>query len=496
MSSSRTLIKVGEFLLETGKFLFAEADLHKLLPLAMDKVIEQTKAQRGMIIVYSPEGDLLFQVARDHHQKDIEQPEKQISTTIVQRVRESGQCVVIKNAKEDPSFDKSLSIRSIGILSVAGAPLRHEGEFLGVIYIDNRDLKAVFDDETGKLLGMFAELISVAVKRALDWRKLQERQRELQDALEGYGDIIGRSQAMQKIYKLIEKVAATDITALITGESGTGKELIARALHRKSSRCNHRFEALNCAELASGLAESELFGIEEKTATGVKKHVGFIERANGGTLFIDEVGDMPMSIQLKLLRVLQERSLRRVGGDAEIPIDMRIVVATNRDLRALIKHGQFREDLFYRLNVIRIELPPLRDRGDDIVLLAEYFLKRYAQEFKRPIADFSPDARRLLALQHFPGNVRELDNIIQRTVVLKDGPIIEAEDLVFENIKNEPLLESSYNSAFMKWEYEYLIKLLEKSGGNVTEAARLADIHITTIHRRLKLHNIDSQRFK
>lgn len=369
MSSHRTLFEIGKFLFEIGKSLFAEADLNKLLPLAIDKVIEQTKAQRGMIIVYGPEGELLFQVARAHHQKDIDQPEKEISTTIVQQVRESGQNVVIKNAREDPRVDKSHSARRIGILSVASAPLRHEGKVLGVIYVDNRDVKAVFDDETGKLLSEFAELISVAVEHALDrqrkdrkFRQERERRRQLEAQLaasEGFDEIKGiKSMVMLEVFDLIKKAAPTDAPVLIIGETGAGKELVAWALHRNSSRREQSFVRVNCAGLAENLLESDLFGHIKGAFTGADKDkMGYFETADGGTIFLDEIAKSTAHFQSKLLGVLEAGEFLRMGEVRAKPhkTDVRVIAAGSPNLRELIAQDRFYLDLFHRLKVVEIQ---------------------------------------------------------------------------------------------------------------------------------------------
>lgn len=501
MSSYRTLFEIG-------KTLVAETDISKLLPLAMDQVIRQTGAERGMILVYGSEGELLCETARHLSQTDLQNPEFEISKTIIQSVRESGQYVVIKNALEEPRFRGSTSVERLRLLSVACAPLRAEGETIGVIYIDNRDLSAVFNEQSGKLLNEFAELISVAVKNAISRRRLEECQRRLQIELDesyGYGKIIGCSPAMQEVFQLIARVADTDATVLITGETGTGKELVARALHRQSPRREREFVAINCSALPESLLETELFGIEEKTATGVKRHSGFFEQAHRGTLLVDEVGDMPPNMQAKLLRVLQERSLRRVGGEQEIPIDVRLIAATHRDLPALVQQGKFREDLFYRLHVIEIKLPPLRERREDILPIAQYFLERYAKQFNRPARDLNREAAEMLLHYSFPGNVRELENIIQRAVVLCAGETIEAGDLPLAGAGVGQAVSAApetwnYNLAkqtsIKNFDRNFLPRLLKASGGNISEAARRAGMDKKNLLQKLKQYGIKREEYK
>jgi transcriptional regulator with GAF, ATPase, and Fis domain len=511
MSSYRNLFEIG-------KSLFAEADLNKLLPLAIDKVIEQTKAQRGMIIVYGPEGELLFQVARDHHHKDIEQPEKEISTTIVQQVRESGRNVVIKNAKEDPSFDKSLSIRSIGILSVAGVPLRHEGEFLGVIYIDNRELEAVFDDKTGKLLSEFAELISVAVKNALARQRLEnetdklrqqiKRRRQLEELLaasEGLDEIKGiKSMAMLEVFNLIKRVAPTNAPVLIVGETGAGKELVARALHTNSLRCEQSFVKVNCAGLTENLLESELFGHVKGAFTGAyRDKAGYFEAADGGTIFLDEIAKSSANFQTKLLGVLESGEFRRVGDEpAKLrKTDIRVIAAANPNIRKLIAEDRFIRDLFHRLNVVEVYIPPLRERHEDIPDLVDFFLLRYAEKYRKTIHGLSSEVHELLLRYHWPGNVRELEHAIEHAVIHTDGEIIQADDLPRDvhqppmnmKIENDKL---TYAEGKKNWEKGYFSGLLHKTNGNVAEAARLAGKDKSNLSKKLRALGINAKDFE
>ncbi len=497
MSSYHTIFEIG-------KALIAETDIGKLLPLAMDKVIAQTQAERGMITVLGDEGELLFEAARHLSKTDIEKPEFEISRTIIQSVQQSGQPVVIQNASDDPMFKTSASVGRLRLLSVACAPLRVNGEIFGVIYIDNRDLTAAFDEETGKLLSEFAALIAAAVKNALERRRLVERQNQLQAALaerQGYGAIIGRSAVMLEAFKRMDKVAATDATVLITGETGTGKELVARALHHKSVRCDHEFVALNCSALPENLVESELFGHVKGAFTGAdRRRRGWFEIANHGTIFLDEIGEMSLAAQAKLLRLLQSGEFMPLGSEKIHQVDVRLLAATNHDLQALIAQGKFREDLFYRLRVIEIKLPPLRQRDGDILLIAQHFLVRFAKQFHKPVTGFGLDARELLLRYHFPGNVRELENIIQSAVVLSEGHEIQAEDLPLSlhSILTPLHPEASganFNLAKQKWEDGFFRERLKETRGNISAAARSAGMHKKTLIQKLKQYDIKREEF-
>ncbi|MCF8048678.1 MAG: sigma-54 dependent transcriptional regulator, partial [Desulfarculaceae bacterium] len=272
----------------------------------------------------------------------------------------------------------------------------------------------------------------LTVQKALKMRRLLFQNRLLKEELQGYGEIIGDSKAMRQVYGLIDKVAATKATVLLTGESGTGKELIARAIHARSPRAEEPFVAVNCMALTETLLESELFGHEKGAFTGAtSRRKGRFEMAHGGTLFLDEVGEMSLSLQVKLLRVLQERTFERVGGNLQLSVDVRIVAATNRDLTQAVESGDFREDLFYRLNVVRIDVPPLSQRREDLPVLVAHFVKKYAAEVGRPAPQVDKQAMELIYSHSWPGNVRELENAIERAVILA-GDSITPGDLPLE----------------------------------------------------------------
>jgi transcriptional regulator with GAF, ATPase, and Fis domain len=495
-------------LFEIGKALTAETDINKLLPMAMDRVISETKAQRGMITVRGGDGELLFETARKLNKEDIKKPEFEISKTLINSVLDSGKPVVLQNALETPEFAGSASIGRLRVLSVACSPLcLRDGSVFGVIYIDNRDLASVFDEDTGKLLQDFSELISVAIKNAIDHRRLLEKQQKLQTALDekmGYGEIIGGSPAMQAVFKLIDKVADKDVTVLITGETGTGKELVAREIQRRSPRSGHEFVAFSCANLPEQLLESELFGHEKGAFTGAdRRKRGMFEQADNGTVFLDEIGEMSPSVQAKMLRFLQSGEFKPLGGETIKKTDIRLIAATNRDLVKMISDRLFREDLYYRLNVIEIKLPPLRGRGEDVVRIGDYFLQRYSQQFNTTAREFDPAAREKLLHYDYPGNVRELENIIQRTVILAEGASIRAADLAFPGASagKAPAILASTNFNDTKknlidsFERDYISKMLQETKGNISEAARRAGMHKKNFIQKMQQYGISREEF-
>jgi DNA-binding NtrC family response regulator len=348
------------------------------------------------------------------------------------------------------------------------------------------------------------DVLRLAVERAAERRRLIEENRRLREPLaprKGFDHIIGKSPAMTAVFDLVQKAARSEANILIQGESGTGKELIAQAIHAQSARATEVFVPVDCAALPDALLESELFGHERGAFTGADRtKPGMIEVADRGTLFLDEIGELPQALQSKLLRALQERQIRRVGGTKFVNVDVRLVSATNRDTAELVRKGEFRDDLFYRVNVITITLPPLRERAGDVALLAHYFLRRYGRNREPLLAGIEPEALARLEAYAWPGNVRELQNVAERACALTDGPMIRVRDLP-EHVrgrgrlapatpgKDLPLAEAreAWLQAFAQ---EYLTDLLRRHGGNISQAAKTAGIDRKTLHRLLSKHGI------
>ena len=327
------------------------------------------------------------------------------------------------------------------------------------------------------------DILRLIVSRAFGVHELEAENRRLVAATGSspVAGIIGSSPQMQQVLKDIERIARTDIAVLITGESGTGKELVAEAIHRLGKRASKRFVALNCAAIPEALLEAELFGHEKGAFTGaVKQTIGKIEGAHSGTLFLDEIGDMPLSTQVKLLRFLEDQIIERVGGRQPIKVDVRVLCATNQNVTALIADGRFREDLYYRINEITLKLPPLRERSGDSVVLAHYFLRRYASQFDRVVKGFSPAALGAIRDHSWRGNVRELENRVKRSVVMASGPFVSASDLDLA----EPTAVVSLNlrEARSRAEREVIEMALVQSGGNVSKAARLLGVSRPTLY--------------
>ena len=336
------------------------------------------------------------------------------------------------------------------------------------------------------------ELLAV-IARALEKRALEREVTFLRGELaraRDFDEIVGHHPAMQKVYRLVAQVARTTTTVLITGESGTGNELVARAIHRQGPRRDKPFVAVNPAAVAESLIESELFGHERGAFTGAnQRKLGRFELAQGGTLFLDEIATLKGELQVKLLRVLQEREIERVGGTHPIKIDVRVVAATNADLKDAVARGAFREDLYYRLNVVSIDVPPLAQRADDIPLLVQHFVHRYSRECNKPVDELSPEILTALREYGWPGNVRELQNVIERAVVLAEGPVIQLSDLPLDVLlpKHREKVRTAdhlpLKNATEEFERQIVLRVLERVGGNQSEAARILGLHRNTINR-------------
>lgn len=352
-----------------------------------------------------------------------------------------------------------------------------------------------------------AELQATFV-RLLGQRRLGAEYELLRRQIErpySFDDIIGTSPGMRAVYATIDQVADSDVPVLVTGPTGTGKELVARSLHRRSTRASGPFVPVDCGAIPENLLESEFFGHERGAFTGADTaRIGLLEYADRGTLFLDELAELPLVLQAKLLRTLQERKIRRVGGRAEIDVDVRIVAATARDLESMLERGEFRRDLYYRINVVRINLPPLSERGDDIGLLAEYFANRAAREMRRNVLGLTPEAYQVLRQYAWPGNVRELQNVIRRAVALSRDDSLDVDDLPDEIIvkageKGDPALHGYFqlrDEHVARFERQYLTDLLRRHRGDVKTAALEAKLPRGTLYRLLKNHDLDGASFR
>ncbi|QOP42349.1 GAF domain-containing protein [Sulfurimonas marina] len=413
--------------------------------------------------------------------------------------------VVIENIHNDILFLNKSGNKTNHTLSYIAVPMIAEDDVIGVIGANLTKDTEIDYEATIRILTIISSLFAQYINSYTVVEQEKERLKELKlyykmewdSKVHNFGDIIGDSPKMQTVYQVIERIAQSDVTVLVRGETGTGKELVAAAIHKRSKRAEEPFIKLNCAAITDTLLESELFGHEKGAFTDAKEtRKGRFELADGGTLFLDEIGDISASAQVKLLRVLQEREFERVGGSKTIRVNVRLVAATNRDLEQMVKDGEFREDLYYRLNVIPIDLPPLRKRGEDIKLLVNFFLERSMKNHKK-IVKITDEAMEQLMSYPWPGNVRELENTIERIVLMGSEEGITASDmmLLLPALNNEKLIGEycpmpTENMTLEEIEKDALVRALEKSGGNQAEAAKVLGLTQRQIGYKVKKYGI------
>jgi transcriptional regulator with GAF, ATPase, and Fis domain len=472
--------------------LLAATDVPRLLDELVDALLEVTHADKGFLILLQ-DAEPTVRAARNVARETIEGAMERVSDSIIQRVVETRRPLVVADALHDAQWSGSSSVVNLKLCSVMCAPLMQKGDVFGVVYLGNDSVVSLFDERSLEVLTVFAAQASVLLENALLLDGLRRENVSLKEAVSSrqYGDLIGAGASMREVYRRIEKVAATDVSVLVSGETGTGKEIVAREIHRRSPRSAGPFVAVNCGAIPEPLLESELFGHVRGAFTGaVTTRAGRFQTAHGGTLFLDEVGDMPASLQVKLLRALQERAVTKVGDARAEPVDIRVIAATNKVLDDEIKKGAFREDLFYRLNVVSIPLPPLRERGDDVIVIARWFLQKYGKEFASRVRGFTPSALVAMRKYAWPGNIRELENRVKKAVVLADRALVSAEDLDLRPEILEPILPLA--QAKEEYQKRYINEVLERNGGNRTKTAKDLGVDPRTIFRHLE--KLDAER--
>ncbi len=447
-------------------------------------------AQRAAILFFDDSGEIARSAAWDRvHGPAVP---VRVSRTLLKKITAERTGLLLGNIKRSP-VGQADSLQSAGVKSALCVPMLLADKVSGVIYLDTRSPENPFDSDHLQLITAVAGLISLAWDRVRHLQKLREENKYLQEEINLNHELVGDSPRMRAVYELIRRVAGTDSTVLIQGESGTGKELVARAVHNSSSRADGPFVAVNCAAITETLLESELFGHEKGAFTGaVAQKKGKVELANGGTLFLDEIGEFAVALQAKLLRVLQEREFERVGGTRPMKIDVRFVAATNRGLLQAVEAGTFRRDLYHRLNVVSLTLPPLRERAEDVSLLADYFIAKASRKCRMRPKPISPEAQACLLSYDWPGNVRELEHAMERALVLGSSDRILPEDLpaeIFESASGEPS-SSNFQSVVKEQKKQVVQKAMQQSNGNYIEAAKLLGIHPNSLLRLIRNLNL------
>jgi transcriptional regulator with GAF, ATPase, and Fis domain len=447
-------------------------------------------AQRAAILFFDDGGEVARSAAWDRmHGPEVP---VRVSRTLLKKITTERAGLLLDNIKRS-SLGQAASLQSAGVKSALCVPLLLAGKVRGVIYLDTRSPENPFDTDHLQLVAAVASLISLAWENVRHLDKLREENKYLQEEINLNHELVGDSPRMRAVYELIRRVAATDSTVLIQGESGTGKELVARAVHNSSSRADGPFVAVNCAAITETLLESELFGHEKGAFTGaVAQKKGKVELANEGTLFLDEIGEFAVALQAKLLRVLQEREFERVGGTRPMKIDIRFVAATNRGLLQAVEAGTFRRDLYHRLNVVSLTLPALRERTEDIPLLADYFVAKASRKCRMRPKPISQEARACLLSYDWPGNVRELEHAMERALVLGSSDRILPEDLpaeIFESASGEAS-SSNFQSVVKEQKKQVVQKAMQQSNGNYIEAAKLLGIHPNSLLRLIRNLNL------
>ncbi|HYM80185.1 MAG TPA: sigma 54-interacting transcriptional regulator [Candidatus Limnocylindria bacterium] len=513
-SGARRTVRDRDLIEAVSRLLNSMSDLRKLTQRAMELAGEQLNAERGVLLLADPETGNLEPMA-DYGAVDATTRHDAVgySRRVVQRVAESGDSLLIGDAPSDPKA-LSESVLGLGLRSIVCVPMFVNGRVVGAVYLDDSRRSATFSDEDRALLEGFAQLMALAIEKSRGHIEVMRANEELvgenlalrQEATARFQPraVIGPSLAMQRVMAVVERAANSYATVLITGENGTGKELIARILHYHGKRAAMPFVSVNCGAIPEQLLESELFGILSYVATGVHAREGRFVQANGGTLFLDEIGEMPLRQQVALLAVLANREVQPVGGGPPIPVDVRIIAATNQDLRLQVEQGAFRRDLYYRLNVVPIEVPPLRERKADIPTLARHFLAEFARQQEREVPGLSPNFLAVLMQSDWSGNVRELQNYVERVLAMTPGDLLEPIPLPrdLEDRAGSFRVRSGHTLGEMveALERRIILETLERAGGNQSLAARELGMTEQSMRYRIRKYDLgyprQNQRFR
>jgi Nif-specific regulatory protein len=489
-------------LLDIARGLNRAARVEDLLGQILVSALEISGADRAYLLQEAEDGTLRIVASRglDGAPGDPDDL-AEISHTILERVLEQGKTLYVSDALDNPDFKSQRSVRELSLRTVVAVPLSGPGKVNGALYVVSQTVAGLLEEEGVEILEAFGAQAALALETAAHREELVETaetlqavNRTLKHALGErvrFDQVIGKSPAMRDVFRILERVVNNTVTVLFQGETGTGKELVAQALHFNGPRREANFIPVNCGAIPDQLLESELFGYRKGAFTGAERdHVGLVEAADGGTLFLDEVGEISPALQVKLLRMLQEGEVRRVGDSNPRKVNVRFIAATNRDLVEEVRAGRFREDLYYRINVVTVTLPPLRERGEDVLILAQSFLKRVQENLNRPKLQFGREARRLLMSYSWPGNVREMMNAVERAGALAVTDRIEPEDLLPRlSSQPRPVLsarQGTLKETLQRSEEAAILDALKESSGNISEAARSLGVSRQHLHTRIR----------
>jgi len=481
---------------EISTWVSSVLDLDNLLELIIDSVTRLMEAKASSLLLLDQKtGKLYFKVTIGEKKDEVRKFEINVGQGIAGIVAETGEPLLVNDVTKDPRWDKQIS-ETVGFQtrSIACVPMKIEGNTIGVVEIIDKEDGGPIQKEDVKILSVFAELASMAIHNARMISQVKKENLNLKEELGRKYRIIGESQALKKVITDALKVANSRTSTLVLGESGTGKELLARLVHHAGLRKDKPMIVLNCAALPETLLEAELFGYEKGAFTGATtRNIGKFELADGGTIFLDEIGEMTPGMQAKLLGVLQEGVFYRIGGNVPISVDVRVISATNRDVVKDVREGKFREDLYYRLNVVQIHMPPLRERKSDIPLLCTHFLQVFKEEMGLPHLEFSEAALEKMMEYDWPGNVRELRNAIERAVVMGNGQEVLPEDLPIGGIKKTHAgiqAGLSLRDAEDEFKKEFIVTTLRHTGGNRSKAAKIMGIQRTYLSRLISKYEL------
>ncbi len=481
LSEVEAVRKLAEF----SRDLAAESNLDTIFQKLLQSVVAITGAEKGFLIAIK-DGERVLAAAHNVGRETLDL--SRVSDSIVDRVLTDKKPIIVSDALHDAQFASARSVVDLRLSSVMCVPLQWRSEMLGVLYLGNDNVRNLFAQQDLALLEVFSSQAAMLVHQALLLNELKASNRNLRDQLQksSQGGIIGSSESMKACFKVLKRVSPTDLSVLVLGETGTGKELVAKEVHRLSTRAAKPFISINCGAIPENLLESELFGYKRGAFTGAAgDKVGKFEAADGGTIFLDEIGEMPMALQVKLLRVLQERVIERVGDVKTRPIDIRVISATNKNLEEQIASGHFREDLYYRLNEVTVNLPALRDRADDVIQIAQFLLNKYAEQYGAKAKGYSAGCQNAMRSYYWPGNVRELENRIKKSVIMTDRAQLGPEDLGIE-IKERATTLRPLAEAEEDFKTSYIRKALDANGWNKAQTARELDVDARTIFRYIE----------